>query len=229
MSTSPLYNEIVPYLEPDGLVDPKVNTGPSQIGNSVYRSLYYVLLAVRGELDDLAKTTCLNSINKTRVPNEEGLFYRSSYKTDELQAHDDIIGVAAESYFVDNKAIANEILTHGKNNFWSYNTLEPSTWSLRTFFARHPLFVAHIYFSAGKRPPLFWMIYWCVGILLCMVTSQTNATAWYLSWLSVTVAEKQSFVGRIMGWFWRKRLTSMKNILKNCLSEEHPLIKYMID
>lgn len=221
------------YLEPDGLIDTKYDPTISSIGNSVYRSVYYALLAVRGELLMPDKQDCLLSINMSRVPGVPGLFYRSSFKKEELQGHDDIIGICTESYFVDDGKIAREVLTHGKSTWYSYNTLEPLKFSWRTMFARHPLFVAHVYMCAGIRPPIYWRMYWCLGLFLSALAPTTNATAWYLAWLSVVVGERQGLFARMVAKCWRLALRlrtkeGMKDIMRNCCEDGHPLIEYMV-
>lgn len=190
-----LNTAIIPFIDPvSGLVNKYPNENINSIGNSVYRDVYYTMLSLAEGLylGDCSKW--INSINSSRVKDANGspiigLFHRSCFKPEELQAHDDYVGMMTASKHVDSGNVAREIYAHGFKNkllgiqFWNWNNLNPFKVTPRTWFARHLPFVAHMHYCAGIEPSRMRKLMWCLGMFANSFEKQDKGTTWMLGWL----------------------------------------------
>jgi hypothetical protein len=154
-----LKEAIKDWMDEDGLV--VVDYKPSSVcttGNGLlYTGLYYTQLVKQGlarndDYDAFVKTVraCEPQISNVRIL---GVYHRAPCKTEELNSHDDLTGVAVASWAM-KAPMATDIFAHGKLTNWGpfrwfYNNLEPGTPTLRTWLGRFQDLVCAIHWSAN--------------------------------------------------------------------------------
>lgn len=233
-----LKEDILQYKESDGLVDTKPTHGDNEIGNSVYRDCYYLLLELRQEVvyDDMSAWRASLRTQQVIFDGKyvPGLYSRSIWKRNELQAHDDYIGIAAVSKLYDGGRTAREIIMYGSVNWNCWNNLAPFTSTFTTWFGRHPQFIAHLKFASGMRVGIFNTLTWCLGTFFGSFAPRTNTTAWMLNYLYVKTASKDNIFVRLVTKFFfhmlRKRFPKgMNEVFTEMVGDGHPLSYYQVD
>lgn len=234
---------ILPYLDADGLVAPR-KTKPGEVnvsGNGLMYLAEHVLdlrvidpQAHSGESFRRVVKSCWKD-------GIVGLLNRSPTHRDQ-EGPDDLIAVAAADSWV-----AYCILDYGKNEparigpmklRYFYNNVRPGTcyhrdgkrlnWS--AWLGRQPQVVAHLHWCAGKRPPLWMRVWWCLVIGFTGILEPRSEDAWRLSRILVWSASlRGGWMERVAIRIWARRLLKhwpggMPEVKRSYFSFEHPLV-----
>jgi len=222
-----LKDEIVPYLDQYGLVQPRLNTGSNN--GVLYLSEYFVILNRLGQatlVDQMNYKAIIESCFK--VP---GLLMRNPINAGGQEAPDDNFGVASAASFLQDKSLAQDTLTYGYKHYGAFNNVD-GTWTDQAFLWRQlQLYSAYVW-AAGKTPLFPFRFYTAMVILYASLptpTSNTDARA--LAWLLIQVAAPKSWMCRMAAKLWKRRLfkdylNGMTDVAVMQFGADHPLAKY---
>lgn len=236
-----IYNHYIDMVS--GLVNVKPDEGQNAIGNSIYRDIFFLILLITSKMIPYDRVFWFLSVKKSEVKDKDGnpvygLYNRSFYKTDELQAFDDYIGLLTVSLFIDNGITAREVLVHGlKNNWngiqiWNWNNLEPYKVTFRTWFGRYLCFIPHLYYCSKIKSSFFINFKWTIGFLLSLLNKKENTTEWIHTWFyfhaSVDIDSwiVQSSRKLFLKVFIKKYPNGLRDLFNLSFGPEHPLTKY---
>lgn len=129
------------HIDEDGMIleDPNAGDGPNT-GNGWHGwGILSCLLHARNEVvTEEIRELFFKCYNESVVNGYPGLVHRGPRKTEELIAHDDIIGFGVTSKYIDSGLMAALAFSHLKSSYGCYNNLEPGKWTARSFQMRHP-------------------------------------------------------------------------------------------
>jgi hypothetical protein len=218
-----------PWTDKYGLVHTSPNnvTGEPQDRNGVlYTSEAYVLRWLHGTLEPYQIDRFSSIIQQCFV--DRGILGRGPGIKDQ-EGPDDYIGAAAGGAILGVLYIANNILWRGLQfrtapywwwpfrRFW-YNNVRPGTpwdesgkinWS--AWLGRNPAWIAHFYVAAHARPPLFYRIFWALGLLWTTWFARGKQDPWTLGWLMVqTYGRVQCERSWMMTWAARRWIKAFR-------------------
>lgn len=217
-----LRGDIIPYRDSCGLILPKKWEGtPRETGNGLlYLGIFYLLLDDVNEEDEKKFTEIVRSCYE-----QTGLLNRNPGQNDNLNGHDDYIGVCAASLKL-NSPVGLEIYDYGKAHNWCYNNVEPSKFTLRSWFARMPWNITHITRCAKKS--LFFPIE-IVEKLTTIIGISSEASSNILTWcrLKSTDGWVWNIIKRIWTYRINKKYGSIQGLFAEYFGLDHPLVKYV--
>jgi hypothetical protein len=146
------------YTQPNGLITHVRNGGDDSTGNGLLYTSIYLILARRAINDPSAFiSNILNellAIAKSEVVGYPGLFHRSPTKTDEPNAHDDLIGLSALT-----PHLLHRINYHGLHHNWCYNNTNPLKFNIKQWVSRMP----HVKGFLSRNPSVFQQL--CAAVV----------------------------------------------------------------
>lgn len=194
-----LRQEILPYVDEDGLVLELKNPGPGpNTGNGIHGlSVYMILLHLLGEIESQDLTEFCRVIRTCEVQEYleypphpiPGLYNRGPRKIGDLIAHDDYVALAAASSIV-GAPFAREIVGYGSQHCWSFNNAEPGKWTPRSFQGRRLWLITFWDLCAGKKACFLGEILLCAWIRLQSGTKDPSGLI--LQWLICRAVEDKS-------------------------------------
>jgi hypothetical protein len=224
-----LRNEILDYVDADGLVSPRRvedKTARSASGNGLlYTSEYMIALHLRGDLnltDIEGFVRVLRSCQK-----EPGLFNRSPIHKDQ-NAPDDYTGILAACHMIGIEEFPRAIYKYGNEHGWVFdNTGEGSK---SAWFWRMPHLVAAIKIAAGEKCELWRQIYTTAVILWAIRAKREDQDAHTLTWLLTKITDDK-WIPRQAGKLWRWKFKrqyprGLGQVLSDYFNCYHPLANY---
>jgi len=166
--------------------------GEALDGNTIrYTSMYYLLLALHGELTEKDKENFRKMYELVKV--KDGLISRGPHKIKDHQAHDDPVVMAAVATFIDPK-IASSFYLYGRTTkpkyFYNSNNAKGIKNWFSSWFARLPGVVQNFKLCAGKH--------------LNVSLNLFDRFWWALDLYSTTFKETSATTGRIMDFAKKK-------------------------
>lgn len=168
-------------------------------------------------------TALLDSI-KQHAEIEPGLYGRPGWRQDQ-EGLDDYIGLVCIDL-----GLAEMILEYGQKHWWYFKTVENCPW-YEPIFLRFPALIAHIYWSAGKKPPVFFRLAWCLSVAFS--GTKTEQDAYILNWLLIEKCENGGFFEGLASWlYWRKLKKNYPGGLQQVFARyfgnpSHPIAAYV--
>lgn len=237
-----LKDEIIPYLDSNGLAEPEKGK-PSNNG-VMYTGEYIIMLIRNGEcsLEDTRKY--LNNMGKCMPI--RGLLQRNPDNSGGQEGPDDYLGLAAglheialttTSVRLEMEAIlmARSIVNYGFKHLGVMNNEHPGTFTKGAWLLRQPQLTAAFLWTADLPVGPLLRLYVCLTILLAGFRAPKSDTdSRRLSWLLLQVAKRHSFICRLAGKVWLKRLRKdygdleMKAVADMSYEPLHPFTKYWV-
>jgi hypothetical protein len=220
------------YLDEEGLVSIDKNPSKWSTGNGLlYTGIFYSLLALDNKLtaEDIARFAV--AVNRCWLDRYgftyEGLLERND-KREDLEAHDDYIGICAASYLLKTDH-AKKIVEYGKQNFWSYNNVEPGRFVLRTWHGRFFGLIGFYKMAANEDPG--WLQRKLLKYSITGAAAKNdNSGELILMWLKTLVARQYSDEYKMEVGFWKSAITarfgSLTNLFSKYFGSNHPFSKY---
>lgn len=218
------------WVSPNGLA--LLNIGDPENSNGIlFLAMFLILLKESDDViqDDLFKS--FSAIKKIEV--EPGLFKRSP-SSQELEAHDDYIGICALSVIF-NLATAREIVEFGTAHGFAYDNLSPELPSPKTI--RQGGDIAFYKICAGFTPTIWEFVWMCAGIILAGVRGTPSVVN--LAWLRLKAISYAVFRAQtsLFGWLStsifftsliynisvRKRFGGIQGSFAKYFIEAHPI------
>lgn len=161
---------------------------------------------------------------------QPGLISRSRFKRADHEAHDDYIGLAHASYFLD-QSIAKEIVAYGRAHNWCFENLNGAT--PRSWHWRLPGVIQHYKLAAGERLGILDAALWSIT----MFFPADNESGLQLEWLMLDLYLSQNYRCWIMdaaAKHWFKKLSEntkypdrMGSVLAKYFGAGHVFAKWM--
>jgi hypothetical protein len=202
------------------------NPPENSTGNGLlHAGVFYSYLGSRGAFTQIENDHFVSMVRMSRVPGYEGLFHRSPWKLDERQAHDDYIGLMAGGYFAQYR-VTDDVMTHGRKHFWSWNNLFPEKWTARTFFARFPGMIT--FFKMCNREWTNPIGSFVLALVILNNTRSTRSDSKLRTYAQCMVSRERSWLCSLAADYWikstRKRYGTIgKAFVEYFQSDEHPL------
>jgi hypothetical protein len=149
-----------------------------------------------------------------------GLYRRSPLKLDQLEAHDDYVGLGALAGLCGFRDVARDILAYGRGadqhgltpadaneHFgsmaddlmkckavpYNYNNVTPGLWNWNTWLGRQPEIVTHLKIAAGERPTSEELALWAAILILSGNADASKRDTWLQDWLMVLTYQMSAF------------------------------------
>jgi len=242
---SQLRNDFAKVRDEYGLIQPGNGSG----GNGLrYTSDYLLILKRLG----FCKTDDINDFEQVtkrcRAGVIPGCYNRSPVNTDQ-EGPDDYVALAAAD-----RDIAFDIFTYGVNNNWIYCNVEPGikynwTWEvfrryvlgkkdrthrLSALFFRQPQLIAHFYYAASFKCPLWRKLAWFLSIWYTSFSETKGQDDWVLSnhlIITYLMSSQRTWYQDWVCNYWGKQFKKtwpggFKELLTKYFGWEHPLAKY---
>ena len=245
-----LKDEIVPFIDCNGLVSPSVYLEGHPWGSDngpMFTAEYYVMLKKLGQLTDQDAIDFNQKISQCITP--EGLLCRVPIgKDDGLEGPDDQYGVLNGCMQLGITKIPRGILWCLIRYFGCLNNESPGTWTIKSFLARQSQLIACLVaasFPSWKNPLhiairfLFfpWFLYAAIGIAIAgMGQDLGNADYRRLPWHVWQTLKPVSLTCWLAGKIFTKRLysqypTGMRGVAELYYQKAnpvHPFIEYWV-
>lgn len=241
-----LRDEIVPYLDGNGLVAPWLAgpaSGESSNNGVLYSSQYYIFLQMLGQLTDQDKLDWTNKM--LSCIDSSNLLNRAPVPTDKnLEAQDDYFGILTASLALGNTDIPRKFLWNIIKYVGCLNNASPGTWTVNSFLARFfPLIPCMVSaaFPSWKNPlhilartavmPLFWI---SAAIIATggMFSTTSDTDGRILTWHYQETLKPFSLSCWLASKLWNSRLigaygsAGMKAVAAIYYQAGHPFSKY---
>lgn len=212
------------YMDSEGLVTTDRDPGKWTTGNGLlYTGIFYSILALSRQADAADVRRFSDAVDPCWVGEHEGLLERNDGRED-LQAHDDYIGVVAASYLL-NTPHASKIESYGSKRCFNYNNVKPNEFSFRTWQGRFPGLIGFYRAAAKKEQGLIQKLGFSVTITSNALTSKEYYGSKILAWLRIQVIKQQTFDCRDAIEFWERRFRkdygSLAALLAGYFGEKH--------
>lgn len=214
------------YTDEDGLIleRPNSSAGPDT-GNGIENlCIYNLLLHTSGQLtkDDYNKFCSV--IRSCEI--EKGLYNRGPRKPGDLIGHDDIVALSGVSSVIC-APFAKDIANYGVQYNWSFNNVDPGTWTLQSFQGRHVDLIPFWLICGGRSA------WWIAQVLLCnsIIYARGDAGPMILKWIQCrALMDKLGRYSIAADMFKKSLLRSYPEGMKSVFSEyygpQHPFAKY---
>lgn len=242
-----LREEIVPYIDGNGLVSPNINPGPGRGSDNglLFTSEYFAMLQMMGDLTEDDKNQFNQKVNSCLTT--DGL-NRAPIGTDsDLDGPDDYYGVLNGCKHLDNTEIPRKLLWESIKYLGFLNNSKPGmkTWS--SFLVRQLQLVTAM--IAASFPSYWNPIHWLIRILAfplffyaalvifvsCIGAPASDADSRRLSWHLLQTVKPVSLMCKFASLFWYHRLhttygvAGMRGVAARYYQENHPFIRYWVD
>lgn len=235
--------EILPYIDGNGLVSPNRTDGTGQGSDNgpMFTSEYFAILAKSGQLTPADQKSFVDKINPCII---DGLLNRAPYKTGQ-EGPDDYVGVLNASKLLGNTAIPRKLLWGAIRHLGFLNNVD-GTKTASSFLVRQFQLVAamvtasfpswwnplHIAIRLLAFPFYVWAA--IVIFISCANAPTSDTDARRLSWHLVQTLKDKSFMCWIASKFWYKRLykafpNGMDGVAAIYYQAGHPFSKYWVD
>jgi len=220
------------YMDSYGLVHPEPNTISH---NGIRFTVEYAAACARlGLLSTDVKNQIFLSIQACeKLP---GLYQRHPIEHQRSQeGPDDYVAIGLLAKLLGASFIAERLINYGKQNGFVFNNIHPGKFTLSSWLGRQPQLIAHWYFAAGKKAPLFHRMVWVATILMASRAKREDQDAWILSWMLVKASvDSSSFTVNVARRAWIKSFKKawpggVGEVLGDYFNnKDHPSAKYLI-
>jgi hypothetical protein len=221
---------IVPYVDSNGLVSGRAG---ETSGNGIMFSAEWVLILfgqdeLRAGLNSLYG---LKEIVNDKLTIKPGLYRRAPigqpYSTD-VNRWDDYVALARASAIH-----AADIVKYGEEHDW-YFAPPGLPFDINAWFGRSPSIVAHFYWCAGLKPPLWQRLIWAWAIATSGWFTPQSQDAWRLSYLMIQAAPDlwpEAWAKEIWKWRFKKHWPGGMRAVRAAYfgDPNHPLSVYAVD
>lgn len=218
---------------PHGGVD-----GPGGGNVLLHTGLFYTIIGLHGLLDNADSWRWVSALEACRVKDSTGrkilgLYWRSPDKIGDRQAHDDYIGIASASVFVDQGMEARLITSHGKQNYWFYDSISATSGSRDpdTWHDRFPGLTAFYRLCAGE-PVSIWEKLTLAGSIIGKSFGKDDADSKIMGFIMVKAALKRSAFFIPVDIYWTLRMKSMYGSIPESWRgyfHDHPFTQLRLD
>lgn len=126
------------------------------------------------------------------------------------------------------------LLKTTKLHRYTYNTEDPTKWTLAAWIGRQQQIVAHAQIMAGERVPFLRKLWWTVVVgILAVKKAKHDQDAWVLTWYLVKAARQHPSL--MIQWARRKWISKFKTtwpeglgeVLADYMGPTHPSTKWL--
>ena len=165
------WDELEKYIDPLGYVtlNDQAVDGPGAGNLLLHTGLYYVSAY---QAEHIPKKQFSEVVKHSEV--KTGLYWRSPYKIGDRQEHDDYLGISAAAYFYAPQ-IAKDIVKHGEDHAWCYNSQNPDKFEVTLLHDRFPGQVDFYKMCAHENISIWSQLILVIRALLLSFASQDDS------------------------------------------------------
>ncbi len=239
-----LREEIIPYVDGNGLVAPNVVPEGTMQGSDngpMFTAEYYIMLNYRQEEAPAFRDSAafVELIQKCCSP--PGNLMRAPGSVEQEQV-DDFYGVLAACRVLSLYDwlpwnLAQDMLDHGWKNWGSYNSLFTNKWTKESFMWRQPQLLAAMYAAADRQSWRTWPLFAYAALVIaisCIGVPVGRTDERRLAWLLIQAVAPVSRMCRLASRLWYRRLyrdypDGMRGVAAIYYQGDHPFKKYWVD